>query len=89
MSGKGMSEKKSKPMDLDATLRHVRRPAITVECPLCGRSGQLDRAARVKKHGASITFARLRRMAAMGCDRLVGVDGDRFQARFPSLDPGV
>ncbi|WP_342635719.1 hypothetical protein [Rhizobium deserti] len=73
-------------MDLNATLRQVRDIVITVECAACGRSGQLDRAILLTKHGAAVTFARLRRMAAMGCDRLVSLDGDRCQTRFPCLD---
>ncbi|MGE7368386.1 hypothetical protein ACQKKX_04855 [Neorhizobium sp. NPDC001467] len=81
-----MSKTKSKPLDLNATLRQVRHAVIAVECAACGRSGQLDRAILVRKHGASITFARLRRIAAMGCDRLVSTDGDRCQTRFPCLD---
>ncbi len=82
-----MSKTKSKPMDLNATLRQVRHAVIAVECAACDRSGQLDRAILVKKHGASITFARLRRIAAMGCDHLVSTDGDRCQTSFPCLDP--
>jgi hypothetical protein len=41
----------------------------------------------VKKHGASATLARLRRMAAMGCDRLVSPNGDRSLTRLRCLDP--
>lgn len=74
------------PLDLTATLRQVRDPVIAVECRRCGRQGTLDRAALVKKHGASVTFARLRRMAAIGCERLVSDDGDRCGAQFPCLD---
>jgi hypothetical protein len=77
---------RTKPSDLDATLRQVRDSVIAVECAACGRSGQLDRATLLKKHGASVTFAHLRRMAAMGCERLVSLDGDRCQTRFPCLD---
>lgn len=81
-----MTRTKPKPLDLNGTLRQVRDTVIAVECAACGRSGQLDRAALIRKHGASVTFARLRRMAAMGCDRLVSPDGDRCQTRFPCLD---
>ncbi|PWE54444.1 hypothetical protein DEM27_20260 [Metarhizobium album] len=80
-----MSRKASQ-LDLTATLRQVRDPVITVECRLCGRSGQLERATLVKKHGAGVSFGRLRRMAAMGCERLVSEDGDRCGTRFPCLD---
>lgn len=74
------------PLDLTATLRQVPDPVIAVECRTCGRRGALDRAALVKKHGAGVTFSRLRRMAAMGCERLVSEDGDRCGTRFPCLD---
>jgi hypothetical protein len=47
---KGMSKTKSKPLDLNATLRQVRHAVIAVECSACGRSGQLDRAILVRKH---------------------------------------
>jgi hypothetical protein len=84
-----MSTTKGQPLDLSVTLRQVRQAVIAVECSACGRSGKLDRAILVKKHGASVTFARLRRIAAMGCDRLMSTDGDRCQTRFPCLDPEV
>jgi hypothetical protein len=64
----------------------MRDPEIEVECRSCGRSGTFIRADILKKHGASITFAKLRRIAAMGCDRLTGPDGDQCQTRFPCLD---
>lgn len=35
------------------------------------------RAELVKKHGANLTFASLRRMSALGCERLTDPDGDR------------
>jgi hypothetical protein len=84
--GKGMSKTISKALDLNATLRQVRDSVITVECSACGRSGHLARATLIKKHGAGVTVARLRRIAAMGCDRLVSLDGDRCETRFPCLD---
>ncbi|AXV16597.1 hypothetical protein CYG48_13405 [Neorhizobium sp. SOG26] len=74
-----------KPLDLTSTLREVRVPLIEVECRACDRSGSLDRAALIKKHGAAVTFARLRRMAAMGCTRLISEDGDRCGTRFPGI----
>jgi hypothetical protein len=81
---------KPKPvLDLSATLRKVRDPIIRIECLRCGREGALIRADIVKKHGANVTFARLRRMAAMGCDRIVGEDGDRCETRFPCLLPST
>jgi hypothetical protein len=78
--------RKSPSLDLTATLRQVRDPIIKVECRACGRGGSLDRAAVVKKHGAAITFARLRRIAAMGFDRMVSENGDRCGTRFPCLE---
>lgn len=77
------------PLDLTATLRQVRDPVIAVECRICGRKGTLDRAALLKKHGSTITFGRLRRMAAMGCERLVSEDGDRCGTWFPCLTDDV
>ncbi len=67
-------------------LRDIRDPVIKVECKLGDRGGAHDRAALVKMFGASVSFARLRRRAAMGCDRLNGPEGDRCGARFPCLD---
>lgn len=78
--------RKTSSLDLTATLRQVRDLIIKVECRTCGSYGTLDRAALVKKHGAAVTFSRLRRMAAMGCERLVSEDGDRCGTRFPCLD---
>jgi hypothetical protein len=71
---------------LVSTLRQVRDPTIAVECGLCGRAGSFKRADLLRKHGASVTFAKLRRMAALGCDRLVDPEGDRCGTRFPCLD---
>ena len=73
-------------LDLTTTLRQVRVPVIEVECRTCGRQGKFDRASLVKKHGANITFGRLRRMASIGCDRLVSEDGDRCGTLFPCLE---
>lgn len=78
-----------KALDLNATLRQVRVPVITIECRACGRSDGVDRKVLVRKHGAEITFARLRRMAAMGCERLISADGDQCETRFHCLErPG-
>lgn len=78
--------RRSSPLELTATLRQVHDPVIAVECRTCGRQGTLDRTALVKKHKASVTFGRLRRMAAMGCERLVSEEEDRCGTRFPCLD---
>lgn len=82
-----MLGKPKPPLDLSATLRKVRDPIIHIECLRCGHEGALVRADIVRKHGANVTFARLRRMAAMGCDRIVSKDGDRCETRFPCLMP--
>ena len=42
---------------------------ITIECRACGRSDALERKILVRKHGADISLVKLRRVAAMGCDR--------------------
>lgn len=79
---------KPKPsLDLSTTLRKVRAPIIHIECLRCGHEGALVRAEMVRKHAASVTFSRLRRMAAMGCDRIVSADGDGCETRFPWLMP--
>lgn len=80
-----MPGKTKMPLDLSSTLRQVRDPIIEVECRACGHSGSYVRAEPVKKHGASVTFARLRRMSALGCDRLVAAEGDQCGTRFPCL----
>ncbi|EJC80244.1 hypothetical protein Rleg4DRAFT_1864 [Rhizobium leguminosarum bv. trifolii WSM2297] len=82
-----MPGKPKKPLNLSSPLRHVRDPIIEVECRACNRSGTYIRAELIKKHGASVTFARLRRMSALGCDRLVAADGDHCGTRFPCLHP--
>jgi len=84
-----LSRKTRKPLDLSATLRQVRDPIIEVECRACERRGSYERAALVKQHGASVTFARLRRMSALGCDRLVDAMGDRCGKRFQCLTDDV
>jgi len=79
---------KPKPaLDLSDTLCKVRDPVIHIECLRCGRGAALVRAEIVKKYGANVTFARLRRAAAMGCDRIASEHGDRCETHFPSLMP--
>ncbi len=75
--------------DLATTLKQVKEPMIKVECRTCGRSDALERKVLVRKHGAGMTFARLRRMAAMGCDRLISADGDQCHTCFPCLQSPV
>jgi len=84
-----LPRKTRKPLDLSASLRQVRDPIIEVECRACDRRGSYERAALVKQHGASMTFVRLRRMSALGCDRLVDAAGDRCGTRFPCLIDNV
>ncbi|TAU34203.1 hypothetical protein ELH84_08500 [Rhizobium ruizarguesonis] len=67
-------------------LKDVRLPIIEVECLACGLKGSYDRAELVRLHGASLSFARLRRQAALGCEKMTGPDGDRCGTRFPCLD---
>ncbi|WP_276122167.1 hypothetical protein [Pararhizobium qamdonense] len=80
-----MSRANIEAVRLTSTLRQIRDPVIDVECRPCGRMGSYVRAELVKKHGAGITLARLRRMSALGCDRLVHPDGDQCGKSFPCL----
>jgi hypothetical protein len=82
-----MKPKEIAVFDLSATLRQVKVPVIAVECRACGRTDTIERKVLVRKHGSGMTFARLRRMAAMGCDRLVSPEGDRCETRFSCLAP--
>ncbi len=60
-----MIRKKDAALDLGATLRQVKAPMITIECRACGSTHALERKLLLRKHGAGMTFARLRRMAAI------------------------
>ncbi len=62
---KSISGRAIKAVDLSATSREIKDPTIVVEFDACGMSSSLDRKSMVKKHGAGVTFAQLRRMAAM------------------------
>lgn len=81
-----MGDAKSQPVDLTLTLRQVREPQIEIVCKACGRSGVHVRKKLVSKHGADLTLARLRRMSAIGCDRIVSSRGDTCAITFPSLE---
>ncbi len=70
----------------DPKLSDVRMPVIDVECRCCGTKGSYLRTELMKSFGAGISFSRLRRRAAMGCEFMSGPDGDRCQTRFPCLD---
>lgn len=76
---------KSKKLNLTSTLREVREAIIEVECKACRRKGAYLRTDLLKKHGSNVTFAKLRRMSALGCDRLVDCDGDKCGTSFPCL----
>ncbi len=69
------------------TLKDVRLPSIEIECMRCERMDSFERKAIVAKFGASVSFSRLRRRLAMGCDRLCHPDGDLCEMRFPCLRP--
>lgn len=67
------------------TLKDVRLPNIEIECIRCERVDSLERKAVVAKFGASVSFSKLRRRLAMGCDRLCHPDGDLCEMRFRCL----
>ncbi|WP_313059696.1 hypothetical protein [Agrobacterium cavarae] len=66
-------------------LKDVRLPTIEIECIRCERVDSLERKAVVAKFGASVSFSKLRRRLAMGCDRLCHPDGDLCEMRFRCL----
>ena len=53
-----------------------------MSCGRCDSFGEFERKALVKKFGAHIEFAELRRILANGCDH---AGTDRCQASFPCL----
>ncbi|MEN0116743.1 MAG: hypothetical protein AAGD15_08465 [Agrobacterium cavarae] len=67
------------------TLKDVRLPNIEIECIRCERVDSLERKAIVAKFGPSVSFSKLRRRLAMGCDRLCHPDGDLCETRFRCL----
>lgn len=67
------------------TLRDVRGTILEVECKVCDRHAKLDRAALVKRYGAGIRFVDLRRILALGCERMNAPGGDQCGTRFPCL----
>ncbi len=69
------------------TLKDVRDVVALLECVLCDRRDNFERKVLVAKFGAGACLAKLRRRLAMGCERMVGAEGDRCQTRFPCLDP--
>lgn len=67
-------------------LKDVRLPVIEVVCTRCGRRDLLERKALVERFGAGVSFTRLRRRLAMGCERLCHTGGDQCGTRFPCVD---
>lgn len=68
------------------TLKHIPDPVIVLECTVCDRRNTFERKVLVAQFGAGACLAKLRRRLAMGCERMVGADGDRCGTRFPGLD---
>nr|WP_145641544.1 hypothetical protein [Neorhizobium alkalisoli] len=68
------------------TLKDIRDMVIVLECSYCDRRDSFERKVLVTQFGATACLAKLRRRLAMGCDRMVGPDGDRCGTRFPGLD---
>lgn len=66
-------------------LKDVRLAVIEVHCRPCGRRDQLERKALVAQFGANISFSRLRRRLAMGCERMCHPEGDLCETSFPCL----
>lgn len=79
----------SSPLDLTATLRQVRDHLVAAEFPDM-RTSRSSRPGGAREEGHSaVTFARLRRMATMGSELLMGEDVDRCETRFPCLTDDV
>jgi hypothetical protein len=68
------------------TLKDVRDAVVVLECVFCKRRDTFKRKVLVAQFGAGACLAKLRRRLAMGCERMVGPDGDRCQTKFPALD---
>jgi len=68
------------------TLKNIRDAVIVLECSICNRSDSFERRVLVAQFGAGACLAKLRRRLAMGCERMVGPNGDLCATRFPSLD---
>ena len=66
-------------------LKDCRLPVIEIVCAPCGRRDLLERKALVEQFGAGVSFSRLRRRLAMGCERLYHPNGDHCGMRFPCL----
>nr|WP_284776579.1 hypothetical protein [Agrobacterium sp. lyk4-40-TYG-31] len=59
---------------------------IEIACAPCGRHDLLERKTLVEQFGAGVSFSRLRRRLAMGCERLCHPNGDHCATRFPCLE---
>ncbi len=70
------------------TIKDIRGAVIVLECAACQRRDSFERKVLVAQFGAGACLAKLRRRLAMGCERMVGPEGDRCQTRFPALDRG-
>ncbi|MCS3744435.1 hypothetical protein [Rhizobium sp. BK661] len=68
------------------TLKDVRQAVILLECGVCDRRESFERKVLVAQFGAGANLLKLRRRLAMGCERMVGSDGDRCSTRFPCLE---
>lgn len=68
------------------TLADFRGKTIEVECVECERYASIEYKQLVKRFGAAAQFADLRRPLAMGCDKMMGPDGEsKCRVRFPCL----
>nr|WP_075856499.1 hypothetical protein [Rhizobium hainanense] len=68
------------------TLKDIRTAVIVIECTSCNRRDSFERKMLVAQFGAGACLAKLRRRLAMGCERMVGPEGDLCRTRFPCLD---
>ena len=68
-------------------VKDLRDAVIVLECRFCNRSDGFERKSLVAQFGADACLAKLRRRLAMGCERMVGSEGDRCQTRFANLEP--
>jgi len=68
------------------TMKDILDVIIVLECAVCDRRDSFERKVLVAQFGAGACLAKLRRRLAMGCERMVGADGDRSGTRFPGLN---
>jgi hypothetical protein len=65
------------------TLRNYRSETVEISCRRCNRHASMERKALVKKFGAKMQFAQLRRVLSIGCEHL---ETNSCEARFPRLE---